>query len=104
MREIIIPKGDYGWDIPFTITNADGTPKVLTDYTIKLKVWAAEDSGSLLIDTACDIDDANAGTCHYTILITNFTTAGDFLGELELTKTGIVESTEIFKIIVKDSG
>ena len=104
MDSITIPKNDYGWNLDFTCKKFDGTIKTLTDYTIKLKMWRPGTSDTLLLNASCTIDDAAAGTCHYTIQENDFDTKGRYYAELELTKTGIVESVETFIIAVVESG
>jgi hypothetical protein len=104
MESLTIPKDDYGYNLDFTIQKADGSEKVLTGYTIKLKMWKPGIPGTLLLDGTCTIDDADAGTCHYTIQEDDFDTKGRFHAELELTKAGVEESTEPFIIYVVESG
>jgi len=104
MTTIYIPSSDMGFNLNFTVKNADGSAFNLTGYTIKLKVWRAGQPGLLLLNGSCGIDNATAGTCHYTITATDFTSVGTFKAELELTKTGIIESTKTFGIEVMESG
>ena len=104
MTTIYIPSSDKGFNLAFTIKSADGNVYNLTNYTIKLKVWRAEQPGLLLLDGSCDIDSAVDGTCHYTITATDFTSVGTFKAELELTKAGVIESTGSFDIEIMESG
>jgi len=101
---IKIPKGDFGFNITFTVQNANGGIFVLTDYTIKFNVWTAGSPGSLLLAGTVVIDVAASGTCHYPVVTTNFDTAGNFKWELEMTKTGVNESTVSGDLIVYESG
>ena len=93
-----------GFNLNFTVKNADGSAFNLTGYTIKLKVWRAGQPGLLLLNGGCAIDNATAGTCHYTITATDFTSVGTFKAELELTKAGVIESTGSFDIEIMESG
>ena len=104
MEKITIPKGDKGFNIAFTVKDSDGNAYVLTDYTITLKVWVQGAPATLLLSGACVIDDANLGTCHYVVAAGAFDTVGRYHAEVELTKTGVVESTQTFEIIVEVSG
>jgi hypothetical protein len=104
MDNIKVKANDKGYRINFTVENADATPKDLTDYTIKFKVWSVGEPGALLTNGACVIDVALTGTCHYTILATDFTSPGRYMAELEMTRTGQIESTEEFAVIVEESG
>ena len=104
MDLIAISQGDYGYNLDFSITESDGSVRVLTDYTVTLKMWKPGAKETLLIDGGCEIDDEEAGTCHYAVQDGDFDTRGRYHAELELTKTGIVESTEPFIIAVVESG
>ena len=104
MASITIPKNDKGFDLSFTINDSTGTAVVLTNYTIKLKVWIIARAGALLLNGTVNIVDANAGTCRYPVVDGDFNAVGKYRAELELTKTNVVESTESFEIIVAESG
>ena len=101
---LVVPKGDKGYNLAFTVTDNLGTVKNITAYTIKLKMWKPGVPGTLIIDSACVIDVGASGTCHYVIGATDMVTAGRYQAELELTATGIIESTEQFTIVIKESG
>ena len=100
MANITITKGDYGYNQGFTIYDADESAYDLTDYTITLKVWSPGTSSTLLIDSACTIDVAASGTCHYVVKSGDFDTVGMFYAKLELTKSGVVESVRELNIVV----
>ena len=104
MTTTYIPSSDMGFNLNFTVKNADGSAFNLTGYTIKLKVWRAGQPGLLLVNGSCAIDSAVDGTCYYTITATDFTSVGTFKAELELTKAGVIESTGSFDIEVMESG
>jgi hypothetical protein len=105
MDNIVIPKADKGYDIIFSLTNSGGTALNLTGYTIKLKVWKPGAPGTLLVDGSCVIDSPTGGTCHYTLTGTDFAAAGRYLAEIELSAgSTVVDSTDQFLIIVKESG
>ena len=101
---IRIPKSDKGFNLTFTIKDSSGTVYNLVGYTVTLKAWVAGSSGSLVVDAACTITDAGAGACYYAVTAGDFATAQTLSAELELTKTGVIESTESFKIEVTESG
>jgi len=104
MSDLVIPRGDYGFNLAFTVQEDDGTVYVLTGYTITMKVWAKDIPGSPVVEDTCDIDIAASGTCHYTVKSGDFDTAGEYLIELELSKTGLaVESTRYYTLEVKES-
>jgi len=102
--KIYIPKADKGFDLAFTIRDASGNAFNLSGYTIKLKVWKKGESGTLLLEGTCTIDNAVAGTCHYSVVVDDFDSTGEFIAELEFTKTDTIESTQSFTVEVTESG
>ena len=104
MAEITIPRIDKGFNLNFTVKDADDVAYNLTGYTITLKVWKAGSSDTLLLSGTCTILVAAAGTCYYTLTATDFIIAGVYKAELELTKAGVIESTKSFTIEVSESG
>lgn len=97
MAEWIVKKDNYGMVQPFEIKKADGTAYNLTDYTVTIKVW---DGGALKFSGACSVTDAAAGLCKYTPASDDFDTVGEYYGELELTKAGVIVDTETFTVKV----
>ncbi len=105
MDNIDITQGDYGYNLNFTVTKADGTVRVITDYTVTLIVWVpGTPETNLLTNGACAPDVPASGTCHYEIKDGDFDDAGYFYAKLKLTiaENGIVESQERFSITVKE--
>ena len=103
-ENITIGKGDYGYPLYFTVKDDDGDAYPLTDYTVKLKMWVSGVPGTLLLDDACVLTSPTHGICTYTIQEHDFDTLGRFAYELELTQTGLVESTDVGYITVKEGG
>ncbi len=99
-----VPKSDYGYELNFTVQTSSGSAYDLTDYTIKLKVWAPGIPSTLILNGSCSIIVAASGTCKYNVASGDFATIGKYLAELEMTKAGIVESTGIFNLEVMESG
>ncbi|MFA5429844.1 MAG: BppU family phage baseplate upper protein [Candidatus Omnitrophota bacterium] len=105
MKDITIPQGDFGYAIDFTLTDAAKNVYNPTGYTVKFKVWEAGTPGVLIVEGDCVIVDAAAGIVRYYILDGDLATAGEYEGEIELSKAGIaVESFKGFKVIVTESG
>ena len=106
MAGLTIAKNDYGYNLSFTVQDASGTAYNLADFTaVTLKIWVeGSRPDALLGDSALDIDNAASGTCHYTVQSGDFSAKGSYVGELELTASGVVESTDIFTIKVAESG
>jgi len=104
MADIYIPKGDKGYNIHFTVRDANGDAFAITAYTVTLKVWKPEYPETLLLSGVCVIEDGAAGTCRYAVAATNFDTVGKYKAELEFTASGVIQSTRSFDLEVIESG
>ena len=100
--DFTIPQDSIGLQIDFTIKDEDGTVIVLTGYTITMKVWRKNETGTVLWSGACSIDDANAGTCHYTTVTGDFNIAGEFHMSHNLTKTGVDKWGQLYDLEVTE--
>jgi len=103
-ENIYIPKGDYGYNIAFTLYDASGDVFDPTGYTVTLKVWTYDTPSTLLLSGVGGITDATNGKVYYTLVDGDFDTEGVFIGEIELTKAGAVESFRTHVINVTESG
>ena len=103
MADLRIPQGDKGFNLAFTVKNSAGTAYNLDGYTVTLNVWKAGIPGTLILAEACTIDVAASGTCHYVVQSGDFDIRGKYKMELELTKTGITESTENYDLTIEES-
>lgn len=104
MESLTISRSDIGFNLAFTVQKSDGTAQNIGSYTVTLKVWTMGDPSALVLDEACTEDIAASGTTHYTVQSGDFETLGHYRAELELTKTDVKESTELFEIVVVRSG
>jgi hypothetical protein len=104
MAQVTIAEDDYGFNLDFTLQQADGSVFDGTTYTATLKVWATLVPGTLVVNKACTWDVAASGTCHYEVGSTDFATAGRYSAEVECTKTGAKVSFGPFAITVTESG
>lgn len=102
METLAIPQKDKGYAITFTVTDSEGDTIDLTPYTVTFKAWTQGSPATLLTATACALTDPTHGVCTLT-LPDVFTTAKEYYGELELTATGIIISTQAFKVVVTES-
>ena len=103
-ENVYIPKGDYGFNLAFTLYDSSGDVFNPTGYTVTLKVWTYDVPSTLLLSGTGGITDAANGKVYYTIASGDFNTEGEFIGEIELTKAGAVESFRTHKIHVTESG
>lgn len=104
MADITVSQNDKGFYLLFTVKDSAGNAYNLAGYTIKLKVWLPRNPNKLIVNGSCEIVNGTNGTCKYSVAATDFTAVNIYNAELELTKTGIIESTETFTIEVKESG
>lgn len=105
MNILTLPKGDYGYRLVFECVYPDGTtPYALTGYTPHWKLWEPGKPGTVLIDKTLTILVAADGTCYYDVTSSDFTTITEYEAEVELQKTGAVESFEVFLVQVEYSG
>ena len=79
-------RGDYGWDIKFTITYNDDSVANLTGATVKFKMKKT-DATTLAIDATCTAVTALTGIFKYTVASGAFATIGAYEAELEVTTT-----------------
>lgn len=79
-------QGDFGFPINFVIYNPDGTVLNLTGATITFQMRGIT-ATTLKINSACTIVDAINGKCKYTVLTTDFNTAGQYFARLVVTFT-----------------
>jgi hypothetical protein len=103
MADLTIPQGDKGFNLAFTVKDADDDAYDLTDYTITLKVWKAGVPGTLILSEACTPDVEASGTCHYTVQAGDFDSVSKYKMELELTKSGVIESTKNYDLVIEES-
>ena len=104
MSDLIIPVNDKGFNLSFSVKDSDGDAYPLTNYTVTLKVWKAGIPGTLIVNEACNVTNATLGTCTYTVNAADFASIADYKMELELTKSGVIESTENYDLKVEESG
>jgi len=97
-----VKKGDYGFIIPCRVVKADFTAFNLSGYTVKLKVWT-KGNPTPLWTLSGNVTDNVGGKVEFLVGITHFTQAGGFVGEIELTRAGHIESTKSFNVIVLES-
>src|SRR4030043_1065403 len=100
MADIEIPRKDKGYYLTFTVQDDAGAAKDLTDYTVTLKVWEPGKPDNPLVSGTCAVTDTTGGICRYTIGTNDFLAEGTFKMQLELTKTGIIESTDNYTVEV----
>ena len=105
-NRLFITKGDKLYNIDFFVkerSESDPTSFLavdLTGSTIKFKTSLINSIGSLLIDGTCTIANAAGGECYYTVQATDFATAGQYRGQLEITYTSSGEVISAPRIVI----
>lgn len=102
MSDLIIPRGDYGYNLVFTVLRNDGNPYVLTLYAIVLKVWPWGMPSNPILEGECEIGEVS-NTCYYPVQEGDFDSVGDYLLELEFIQEGVIESTKNYTLRVEES-
>ena len=105
METIVVHKGDKGYIILFPCTDSAGVAKDLTLYTINIKAWIPGNPETLIINSTCTKSvTPTDGYAYYTVTENDFAyNTVRYQAELELIQSGIIENTEQFVIIVKES-
>jgi len=80
-------RNDKGFDLTFTVLDADNVAVNLTGSTIKFKM-ALIASATLKVNGDCTITDPTNGKCKYTVGETDLNTVGTYHAELEITSSG----------------
>lgn len=103
---LVVKQGNFGFDLTFTIQNADGTPRDLTNITdITLYVYTQEQTPTMLFSGPCTpVVPLTKGVCTYSVVSTDLSKIGTFDAELEMITstigpppvTSFLEDTETF--------
>jgi len=104
MSDLTIPANDKGFNLSFIVYDSDNKVYDLDGYTVTMKVWKPGVPGTLVVNEACNVTNASLGTCTYTVNAADFASIADYKMELELTKSGVIESTDNYDISVEESG
>ncbi len=103
MNEITIPQYDHGFNLSAYLQDGSGDIKVLSSYTVTFKAWAAGTPGTVIVSTACTVVNNVSGTITYAVASGHFSSAGQYVGEFQASKSGVVETFESFKVKVRES-
>ncbi len=105
METVIVKKGGYGYNLRFTIMDSDtGLPKNITTYTgFAFQVWDEYTPGTVKWSLVGTIVDGPSGWADFAVTASDFTETGVYLGEIELTKAGVVEPGDTFQVVVEES-
>lgn len=88
---ISVVKGDKLYNINFTIQQANPNdssellPVDLTDSIVKFKTTPINNVSSLIINGTCTVTVPADGKCYYKVQANDFSSTGQYRGELEVT-------------------
>ena len=87
MEHLTVKKGDFGYDLTFTLLDSDGeTPFNLTGYSGKLNISSNGFSTNDILGGTMSLVVAANGTIKYPVVTTNFDVIGEYVGQVEVTK------------------
>ena len=101
MAQIITYKGDLGYDLMFTVSDADDDAFNLTGSVVTFQM-AEEGSTTLKVNSACTLVVAANGTCAYTMVTGDLDTAGEYIAQLKIAITGKIYTIGGMSVVVKD--
>lgn len=78
-----ITEDDYGYDLEFTILDDDDTPINLAGVS-SINFLAKKITDTYSLGGSCTVVSPTDGTCKYTVQNTDFTSAGQFIGEVSV--------------------
>ena len=100
---LTIPCNDYGFVLKFTCTQADGSAFDLTGYTIYFVMWSPGKPYVKLVDGLCTDPLPTTGVCYYITQLGDFPSIGNFNGEIQITKTGAMETFGTLPVKIVES-
>ena len=103
MDALSLLQNDYGYTLTFNIKNSDGTAFNLTGYQAYIKAWKPGRSGFVMVSGITTVTSPSGGVCTYLVQANDFVTTEILYAEIQLTQSGVVQSTETFQIIVRES-
>jgi hypothetical protein len=106
MPDLEIPCGDKGYAITFTCKDSAGAARNLSTFTgAKFKMWKSSSPATLLINASASITSPTTGVVSYTLQATDTAFAsGSYVGEIELTASGVIDSSGKISIHLSESG
>ena len=104
MADLTIQRGDFGFYVDGTITNADESVFNLTGYTLTFSAWEQGKWKHPFVEGSATTVIATAGTWKYLIVENDFTIPGnDYFVSVKATKAGAEEKTQNYSLEVKEA-
>lgn len=95
-----IKKGHYGYALRFAVYDKGRAIDLSTYTTLSLKVWKEGQSSAKWTLSGTHVKE---NIVDFNVTESHFDEAGDFLAEIEWTKTGVKDGSETFGITVEES-
>ena len=103
MADITVSRGDYGFDLTFTVQTATSGVFDLSGKVVTFKTWRHNSPFNIVASASCTLTGATTGVCTYTVGSTAFLIEGLYDCELEMSEAGKVDSTKLYSIQVVES-
>jgi len=103
MSDLTIKRGDHGFYLEGTVSNANGTVFDLTDYTVSLHAWELGRWRQPIVTGTCVVTSSTEGQWRYTVAASNFLVSGTYNVAIRATKTNAQETTNTYTVEVKES-
>ncbi|MHB8483579.1 MAG: BppU family phage baseplate upper protein [Nitrospiria bacterium] len=87
MTQLSVVQGDFGYDINFTLQDANGNPFDLTGVSSLNFIGQLSSLRSTSFSGTMSVVSAIAGTCKYTVASGNFSTVGVYNTEIQASFT-----------------
>ena len=102
-KTLYVVAGDYGYDIPFTLEDYNGDAVDITGYTnVSFKVADTLTASTCNLIGTCSVVSASVGSITYTIADGDFSTAGIYPAEVEVTFSSEVLTFRNLEVKVYD--
>ncbi len=96
LQGVEVKQGHFGYTLRFNVSDDNGAVD-FTGCTIAMKVWK---EGASSVTWTLTGSNAGSGAVDVAVTVNDFTLSGNYLGEIEWTKTGIKDGTETFPVKV----
>lgn len=100
LKIIEVFQGDKGYDINFTLKDADDVVIDISGATLLLNVQK-QGEATVKFAGAMSIVSGTAGTCKYTPAATDFDEVGDYYAEIQITFSGGTKILTLGDIVIR---
>lgn len=101
MADLVIERGDYGFYVQGTITDADGSVFDLSGYTLTFQAWEKGNWERPMVAGTAAAVVATEGTWRYLVQQNDFIKIGEFMVAVRATKVGARETTRTYTLEIE---